>query len=136
MRTTFVMALAAGMAVGCGAEKVPSGLEGVWEGRWEEIAGDSATVRLDDGWISVVRDGGLIEFGSLKIAEEGAGKLRFDMEGTVSDPEPDRSRHGIYKWDADRLLICLGKNRGPRPKTFQGGNGQALLTLHRVKPGE
>jgi len=128
------MILMAGLAVGCGAEKLPTRFDGVWEGRWDEIAGDSATVRLSDGWISVVREHSLIEWGGLKIDEEGAGKLRFDIEATASDEEGDRIRLGIYKWDADCLIICLGKNGGSRPKTFHGGNGQALLTLHRVKP--
>jgi hypothetical protein len=34
------------------------------------------------------------------------------------------------------VTICLSNECGFRPTSFKGGNGQALITLRRVKPGK
>jgi hypothetical protein len=129
----LVMALAAGLAVGNGPEPVSPeeaflSLDGVWKGTWREGKDDPALVTLRDGRVCLEKGPRVICLLHFKAAEECTGKVRFDFAGDV--------RLGICKWEAGRLVICLGRTGGDRPTSFRGGDGQPLLTLRRIKPGK
>lgn len=60
-----------------------------------------------------------------EIVDEGSGRLHAKLE--------KRIRLGIYEQNRGKLTICLTRPGASRPCVLQGGNGQTLLILHRVK---
>jgi hypothetical protein len=133
MSSALAMVLTAAMAVpGNGPEKVSGEVEqgldlrGEWEGTWRNPGWPGEAddlIYLSGTKFSIsVKGSPFISFYHT-IVDEGDNKLRFS-EGLA----------GIYRQDGGRITICLRAADKGRPTDFQAGNGQHLITLHRVKP--
>jgi hypothetical protein len=137
--SAFVMVLAAGIVVGSGPEAESAEMEqrldlrGEWEGscREEAVSGKAGLSK----WglcLEYPRAGGRPPplLGPFPASDEGSGKARFwGKWGTGTSL-------GIYKWEADRLIICLGENGAARPTSFHTGSRQTLIILQRIQPGK
>jgi uncharacterized protein (TIGR03067 family) len=78
------------------------------------------------------------EFVVAIFAEEDPKQLDFKYTGTKhrEDIGPgEDTMHGIYRFDGDRLRICLGSGGDPRPRDFKTKPGEetTLLVLRRQK---
>ena len=127
--STLVLMLAAGMTVPGDVpkeamEEIEQRLDlgGEWEGMWYGgRTGVDALVYLSGTRITLLCEDSFTRYHH-RITDEGKNKLRF-----LDVP-------GIYEHDGDRLLICFRMGFGSgRPTSFQAGDGQVLLILHRVK---
>jgi hypothetical protein len=131
--SALAMILTAAMVVpGDVPEKVSGEMEqgldlsGEWEGTIT-YGGEAKDV--------VMLDFTLIEFewsrvylSNWKVQDEGQGRFRLI--------EVFRPYIGIYEWRSDCLALCYAKADIGRPTSFQASDGQILLILHRVKPGQ
>ena len=62
------------------------------------------------------------------LAEARDGKIRAEFCGDLC--------LGIYRWEANQLVICIRDIEEEPNMPCAAGNGQFLLILHRVKPGK
>lgn len=118
--SALAMILTAAMVVpGDGRERVSMemvqvfDLSGEWKARW-----------IDDRW------GVGIETAPHKLLAntvfEGVNKLRITYRGGC--------HLGIYKEEANHVVICLREPGRGRPRDFRVKPDQELLILHRAKP--
>jgi hypothetical protein len=136
--SSLMIALVAGMTVGSSPERISSQAEerlcidGYWEGTWQILSRRNEVrtfqLRLEPGSIWSIPPGGRVPPSKedCEWIDLGNGKCQLtDEKSTLV---------GIYKREADRLLICLrGKGDGI-PAAFQVRDGQILIILKRVKP--
>jgi len=130
MSSALAMILAAGMTVPGDVPKEVSGeieqgldLRGEWEGTLDNgRKAKTMSVHLSGTRIRFTNDDESVSYDH-RIVDEGKNKLRFN------DKLP-----GIYRQDGARLNICYRCDGKGRPTSFRGGDGQVLLSLHRVKP--
>jgi hypothetical protein len=119
MSSALAMILTAAMAIpGDGPEKVSAEMEQGLDlsGTWKGFNGDRVMedrfkllIAKSDSWV-----------------DEGAGQVRFKIRGLTY--------YGMYEQRGDRLKICFAGGGKDRPTRFQGGCGQTLIIVHRVKP--
>lgn len=124
--SAVAMILTAAMAVPADLPEKVSGemvqgldLSREWEGTLRSKQGKECRVRIDPKWIFLESDEGKIGLGTKNLVDEGNGKLRF------------RGSLGLYRYEKDRLLICIGDGKS-RPLTI-GQEYGSLLILHRAK---
>jgi len=131
--TAAMIALVAGLAVASGPERIPTevkqtlDLRGYWEGTWHGVlpCGEpgNSKARLKPGRLRLTAEQGAEWEGPCRFLDEGAGKCRTT------------SYLGIYKWEGNRVIICLGApNSRQRPTGFGTDNYQNLLILKPAKP--
>jgi hypothetical protein len=129
--SALAMILAAGMAVGNGPEKVSGEMEerlnlsGEWEGELYHACGTSFTVSYQGGTL-IATNGEQVETMHVQFIDEGNGKLRGTEKGKGD-------ALGIYKWERQSLILCIGLSGRPRPSSFQQDDEHSLLILRRVK---
>jgi hypothetical protein len=103
-------------------------LRGIWEGslRMRRADGTYYTVpgSYQDGKLTIVELDGP-EVVKVVFIDEGKGKFRYRA---VKEGEEGL---GIYKWNQEQLVLCLGEKK--RPSSFRDEDG-FILILHRVKP--
>jgi uncharacterized protein (TIGR03067 family) len=133
MSSALAMIVTAAMVVpGDMPEKVSGEMEerldlrGEWEGRWWPNKDASLEVTLRDGSIQLSDKSRPSLPVVFKIIDEAEGVLHVQYDAS--------RHHGIYKWDNDRLVLCLREANKGRPTSFQARDGQQLFILHRVKP--
>lgn len=142
--TAMAMILTAAMTVpGDGPEKVSGeivqGLDlgGDFEGTWRHAGGWLMTATsthqpvLDEtpgGIIIGEMPGGVLFIRHASITDEGKGRFRVTDNGV--------SFLGIYKQSEEQIILCFRPEKERYPTAFQGGKGQHLLILHRVKSRE
>jgi hypothetical protein len=134
--SAFLLTLAAGMALGDGPSARSSEVEqrldlsGEWRGSWIDDHGHFFEVRT---------------FGKRLLADDGLGNMIALYTSSFEDGGGGRFAivirmqvfyHGIYKWDNGYLFLCFCETKRECPVSFRGGDGQELLRLRRVKPGE
>lgn len=128
--TALAMILTAAMAdPGNGPDRVSAEMEqgldlsGEWEGTWEFHRRESFRIKLTPTEFHIDKGESTAILRNPIIFDEGKNKLRL------------RGSLGIYQQDGDRLLICVGgAGINQCPTSFRIGDGQSLLSLHRVKP--
>jgi uncharacterized protein (TIGR03067 family) len=108
----------------------------LWRGR---IEGRGQIELLINGNQIVGRDigggggggpGGSLGAGTFTMTGDGKSG---NMDAVYTDgPRAGETCLGIYKLDGDSLIWCVN-NRGGRPQSLNGGNGNWLLTLTRVQ---
>jgi hypothetical protein len=127
--TALVVLVAAGMAAGNGPEKVSTeadgfDLRGEWTGTFQNEAGAVFPARYARGEL-IVR-GEREYYTPTKFVHQRTGRLLL-----LAYP----SCLGIYKWEGDRLFICIRVDEArTRPTAFKAGGCRDQLTiLRRVK---
>jgi hypothetical protein len=106
---------------------LPGRWVGTWEGTGWQGARDSRTVELAGGVLRTVSADGIgIRYDGVKVAIEGAGALRMTIWSNMYCP-------AIYRFEGDRLIICVGEGR-KRPAAFRAGPHAVLLTLRPASP--
>jgi hypothetical protein len=126
--------LGAAIATCSGSESVSSevalsqvlDLRGEWVGYIVTASGIRYGVRVNSQGVYTLHMEALAF--AWQITDEGAGSFSF---GGAEDP-----CLGIYKQQRDHLAICFTSRHMGRPTSFQGGKGNALLILHRLKTGK
>jgi hypothetical protein len=61
-----------------------------------------------------------------KMIDEGRGRLRVEEGGREISL-------GVYRWERDGLVICLGQPGKQRPASFRATDRQSLFTLRRAR---
>jgi hypothetical protein len=145
MSAILLAVLAAGMAMDSGPKPMAVETEerlcigGSWEGTWQIWQEDNQEAQF----IGVTMGLGLFfqpERGQTSVGQhcrwvnEGGGKCQLLLsEKTISKGV----YKGIYKWNAGRLIICLGEpDSRRRPMRFQVNQTQSLLILRPTRPGK
>jgi hypothetical protein len=132
----FLTILAAGILVGSVPEEISGeieqglGLCGKWVGNcwgWPDADEETLQVEVEPGIFLLHQgDEGIGLF--IEWVDEGQGMLRMlNIEGRIVGL-------GIYKREADRLIICFRETKDGRPASFRASKGECLLILNRVKP--
>jgi len=102
-------------------------LRGEWRGMLT-CGGQSEKVILTETGTFIVNRWSLIPIvGTMDERDERGGKFCFLLGG--------HSRYvGIYEWRGDSIALCFRKASKGRPTSFEAGEDQYLVILHRVKP--
>jgi hypothetical protein len=133
--STLVLVLVTTMAVpGSGPEMVSGEMEqgldlrGKWKGtlHLEPHRVKSVEVWPDGDW-SEIHTKDEPGFYRVKTRNEGGGRVSLNFSDEVVFL-------GIYRQDGDHTIICFRVEGEGRPISFQAGDSQHLLILHRVKP--
>ena len=125
---------------------------GKWQGEWRavEVEFCGKTLKKDDAEAKamrfVVKDNGMTFSNTEKPGRERKQTFKLDPSKSPKEldltsldgQEKDKTAACIYKFDGDRLTICMpyfAKDVSVRPKEFKAdANGDLmLLTLERVK---
>jgi hypothetical protein len=102
-------------------------LEGEWvavSAAYDGKAGGTARVRFRSGSLELAMD------------RQAVG-LHYQAAGGVVECQIlGRRIPGIYRFDGNRLYLCLGRQGGERPRSFTSkpGSGHTLLILMRKRP--
>jgi hypothetical protein len=105
-------------------------LRGKWQGIWVDGIGREWEATAENGHVSGERPEFVNFIHAKHISDEGSGRVR------ILYPRVEPPALGIYQWRDDCLIICFREERLGRPVAFQGGNGQDLIILRRVKPAK
>jgi hypothetical protein len=147
--SAFVMALAAGLAVGDGGPGIstsvvpppPVPFVGVWRGTVYWGPGRSCEVEVKDGEVENKVPADVCQW-PCELAADGPGTARQHFNGAVL--------LAICKWENGRLLVCVNQipvaSGGKRPTLFKVTDDTNLYVLRpvpsrsvgprRVKPGK
>jgi hypothetical protein len=111
-------------------KKMPE-CRGEWTGLWWDGSNNQWLARIHNSQLSGMSPNDpcadVPKTGPVRWKDEGEGKCIF-----YRGQEP---HNGIYRLEGENLQICFNSvDRSKRPISFKGGDGQHLLTLHRVKP--
>jgi hypothetical protein len=137
--SVFVMALAAGMAVGNGTEPVsgdvmePVRLTGRWVGtrlqRGARGRIDEDSVGLSKGSLAVSGPGVRCVFCyscDFAFLDTGDGMATVRLDGKVCE--------GRFRAWKDHIILCFDPDTGKRPSSLKTDDKTWLLILHSVKP--
>jgi hypothetical protein len=131
--SAFMMALAAGMAVGNAVDGTSTeahqglDLRGSWKGELSVNGHDPAPVYASSAVLITTQ--WRIADHAWTLTDEGEGKgVRIEIWG--------QHFAGIYRQEGDRLTICFRNALLDRPRSFRRAEGQYLLILRRIKPGK
>lgn len=124
--------------------KEVKGLEGTWRFVSLESDGEKAPPTVIEKWRWVIRDGEIHmgdpalgdQKSSFKLDESKKPKA-IDMTA-LDGKAKGKTLKCIYRLDGEILKICvpegrLATNDRSRPTEFEGGKGQSLIVLERVK---
>ncbi len=107
-------------------------LRGEWEGKEWRGNGEVFKVEVRDGELtgeSLTEKGViLVPLEISRIVDEGHGKFKVKWSSSGI------RFTGIYRQDDNRVILCFPIADDGHPTSFRAGDGQHLLTLHRVKP--
>ena len=109
------------------------------QGKWEMVKGEQNGEAFPDDFVKGFKltfDGDKYD---AKLAdgsgEDGKFKLKADdkpASATFTGAGGD-VRNAIYKWDGDKLVLCVSDRGGDKPKEFAGKDGNMLLVLQKAK---
>lgn len=120
----------------------PTGDAARLQGKWRLVEGEFGGVKLSGDDLKLVhlsftgdrfRGGlppkGLVGEGTFTV-DESANPKQVTIKTTSEDGQP---LQGIYAFDGERLMVCIGGGNDPRPKGFSTrvGKSYALMVLER-----
>src|SRR5262249_25707002 len=98
-------------------------LKGKWEGTVRITPDFTVPATYQDGKLTTIRFG-KPETATFVLIDQGEGNCRCRCAGDEA--------LGIYRWDKQQLVLCIGKH-GQRPSSFRAED-VLLFTIQPVKP--
>jgi uncharacterized protein (TIGR03067 family) len=139
----MVLGAVAGVAVADDAKELAR-FDGTWVIASTTVDGTQLDPDEFKGYTQVIKAGKARTLYKGKEREQGtykivdATKTPAQVDVTIDDgPSKGTVLKGIYKFDGENLVICLGGLGKDRPTTFESkkGSGAMLSTLHRHETG-
>jgi uncharacterized protein (TIGR03067 family) len=140
----LVLALFCVIARGSSAADTKDDL-GKLQGEWSAVSGEMDGEPLPDAYVKngkrILKDNELtVRFGEYTFLKAtvsiDATKEPAEIDYVIKEgPDKGKVRKGIYALDGDTFKSCMGLPDKPRPKTFEGkqGDGQTYSIWKRQK---